>query len=107
MFDSGLLVPVTQEPIHKQSEASRKGYYPPTFAETHKANEVKVYYLDIRNYIYNTFNVIKPCKVVVTEDVKVKELDEKVIKKFMEDYKPDIEEVYEKGIKIVSFESKK
>ena len=37
MFDAGLLVPVTQEPIHKQSEASRRGYYPPTFAETHKA----------------------------------------------------------------------
>ena len=43
---------------------------------------------------------------MVTKDVEVKELDEKVIKKFMEDYKPEIEDVYEKGVKVVSFKPK-
>jgi len=102
MFDSGLLVPATQDISHKQSEASRKGYYPLPFAETHKA---LINQADIKVLIQN-LNITNEFKFVAITDRGLEE-EEKAVIKPLKDYEPEIEEVYEKGVKIVSFKPKK
>jgi len=102
MFDKGILVPVTQvqtitqDHIHKQIKVTHEDQYLPPFTETHKTliNQADIKILIKNLKIVNKFNL------VIMDDKGTIEEKGTVAIKPLKDYEPEIEEVYEKGIKI-------